>query len=484
MATPPPPEQPPRRPGRGSSTAPLHAQSILGGKPDPGTSSIPALGPGVEPAGFDATTKALAPAVSPWADSLGRAGSRAAQALLVAAVVVGLVWILLRIKVVVIAAMVALILASAVSPVVNWLERKGWSNLLATLTAFLGILLLLGGIITGIVFTVRNQWDTLTSQAAEGWNELRRLVEATPLPVDTTSVDAALRRAGEFVSSGSLAGSALSGLSAAASFVTGLVLMIVILFFFLKDAEKMWNFTLRWFRGERRAKLAESVDRGAQVLGGYVRGTALVALVDAVLIGGFLLVVGVPLAIPLAVLVFVTAFIPVVGATIAGIIAALVALVTNGPGTALAVVGWIILVNQIEGNILQPVVMGRTLSLHALMVLLALTVGTLVGGIFGAILAVPYTAVAWAVIQVWSDRYQVGDDPVLGPDPVNPEDRIEAKATMAERWKYQRMRYQQALGGRFGATERDAVRQEDDTDDGAWNSAEDGAGSGTDARKP
>ncbi|WP_255396161.1 AI-2E family transporter [Kocuria sp. CNJ-770] len=260
--------------------------------------------------------------------------------------------------------------------------------------------------------------------------------------------------------------------------------MIVILFFFLKDGEKMWNFTLRWFRGERRAKLAESVDRGAQVLGGYVRGTALVALIDAVFIGVGLVLVGVPLALPLAVLVFVTAFIPVVGATIAGIIAALVALVTNGPVEALIVVGIIVLVNQIEGNILQPIIMGRTLSLHALIVLLALTVGTLVGGIFGAILAVPYTAVAWAVIQVWSSRYQVGDDPVLGSDPVNPKDRVESKATMAERWKYQRMRYQQALGGRFGATERDAVRQDDSTDDDAPHSTGGGTGSGEDARTP
>ncbi|MEX5298523.1 AI-2E family transporter [Kocuria sp. CPCC 205292] len=481
MATSSRPEHPPQHPGGGSSAAPLHAESVLGGKLDPGTSTVPATGPGVEPAGFEETTQALAPAVGPWADSLGRAGSRAAQTLLVAAVVVGLVWILLRIKVVVIAAMVALILASAVGPVVKWLERKGWSNLLATLTAFLGILLLLGGVITGIVLTVRNQWDTLTSQASEGWNELRRLLESTPLPLDTASIDSAVRRATDFVTSGSFAGSALSGLSAAASFVTGLVLMIVILFFFLKDGEKMWNFALRWFRGERRAKLAESVDRGAQVLGGYVRGTAFVALVDAVLIGAFLLVFGVPLAVPLAVLVFVTAFIPVVGATVAGIIAALVALVTNGPVIALAVVGWIIVVNQIEGNILQPVVMGRTLSLHALMVLLALTVGTLVGGIFGAILAVPYTAVAWAVIQVWSSRYQVGDDPVLGPDPVNPEDRVESKATMAERWRYQRMRYQQTLGGRFGATERDAARQDDDGDRPADGK---GTGSAAGARKP
>ena len=403
----------------------------------------------------------MAPAVSPWADSLGRAGSRAAQTLLVAAVAVGLVWILLRVKLVIIAVLVALILASAVGPAVKWLERKGWSNLLATLTAFLGILLLVGGVLTGIVLAVRNQWDSLAASAAQGWGELQQLVQSGPLPVDTAAIDGALRQAGDFLTSGSFAGQAFTGLSAATEFVTGLVLMVVILFFFLKDAEKMWNFTLRWFRGERRAKLAESVDRGSEVLGGYVRGTALVALIDAVFIGVGLAVVGVPLALPLAVVVFVTAFIPVVGATVAGIVAALVALVTNGLVDALIVVVIVVLVNQIEGNILQPIIMGRTLSLHALVVLLALTVGTLVGGIFGAVLAVPYTAVAWAVIQVWSERYQVGDDPVLGADPVNPKDRVEAKATMAERWKYQRMRYQQRLGARFGATERDAARQDD-----------------------
>lgn len=416
--------------------------------------------------------QSLVPAVGAWSDTLGRTGSRAAQTLLIAAVVAGLIWLLLKVKIVVIAVLVALILASAVGPVVKWLERRGWSNLLATLTAFVGILALIGGIVTGIVLTIRSEWDTLTSQASSGWDELRRLLESTPLPVDTASVDAAVRKGSEFVTSGSFAGSALSGLSAAASFVTGLVLMIVVLFFFLKDGEKMWSFALRWFHGERRAKLAESADRGAQVLGGYVRGTAFVALIDAVFIGAALLILGVPLAVPLAVLVFVTAFIPVVGATVAGVIAALVALVTNGPGIALAVVVVILVVNQIEGNILQPVIMGRTLSLHALVVLMALTVGTLIGGIFGAILAVPYTAVAWAVIQVWSDRYQVGDDPVLGADPLSPKDRVAAKATMAERWKYQRMRLQQAGAGRLGATKKDAARGRGGQDADAEDPAE------------
>lgn len=405
--------------------------------------------------------QSLTPAISPWSDSLGRAGSRAAQIVLIAAVVAGLLWVLLRVKVVIIALLVALILASAVGPVVKWLERKGWSNLLATLAAFLGILTLVGLILTGIVYSVLSEWDTLASQAEQGWNELQRFITSGPIPIDTATIDAAARQAGEFISSGSLAGGALSGISAATQFVTGAVLMVVVLFFFLKDGEKMWNFALRWTRGERRAKLAESVDRSSEVLGGYVRGTAMVALVDAVFIGAFLLIFGVPLAIPLAVIVFITAFIPVVGATLAGILAALVALVTNGPVIALALVAWIIVVNQVEGNILQPVIMGRTLSLHALVILLALTVGTLVGGIFGAILAVPYTALAWAVIQVWAKGYQAGHDPVLGDDPLNAKDRAEAKATMAQRWKYQRMRLEHLRPRKLGATQNDAEAAEE-----------------------
>ncbi|GGG66104.1 hypothetical protein GCM10011374_32650 [Kocuria dechangensis] len=458
MATP-PSTPPPAGSARGSSRADAALAARLESEKDQAPPS-----PVESVADIGDAAQSLAPAIGPWSDSLGRAGSRAAQTLLIAALVAGLVWILLRVKVVVIAILVALILASAVAPLVKWLERRGWSNLLATLVAFLGILALVGGTLTAIVFSIRSQWDTLATQATEGWAELQRFITSGPLPIDTAAIDSALRQAGDFLSSGSFAGSALSGLGAAANFVTGAVLMIVVLFFFLKDGEKMWNFTLRWTRGETRAKLAESVDRGAQVLGGYVRGTASIALADAVLIGAALLILGVPLAVPLAVIAFITAFVPVVGATVAGIIAALVALVTNGPVVALIVIAWIIIVNQIEGNILQPIIMGRTLSLHALLILLALTVGTLVGGIFGAILAVPFTAVAWAVAQVWATGYQTGHDPVLGEDPLNPEDRVAAKATMAERWKYQMMRLQPRRGGQLGATEQQVVASGRGTD--------------------
>ncbi len=377
----------------------------------------------------------------PWTDSLGLIATRCAQILLVAAVVGGLLWLLARVGLVVIAAMVALILAAAVHPLVDWLVRRRWSPLLATIAAFLGTLIVLGGAVTGIVFAVRGDWDELSRSAVEGWEELQRVLRTSPVPVDTASIDATLQKAVAFVTSGTFLGGALSGLGAATGFVTGTVLMIVVLFFFLKDGPMLWSFTLRWFRAGTRAKLAESGDRTVQLLGGYVRGTAAIAAIDALFIGVPLAILGVPLAVPLAVIVFVGAFVPIVGATVAGAIAALVALVTSGPVIALVVIAIVVLVNQLEGNLLQPIVMGRALSLHSLVVLLALAVGTIVGGFFGAVLAVPLTAVAWSVIQIWTDTYQVGDDPVLGKDPLSATDRTAAKATIGERWKYQRMRH-------------------------------------------
>lgn len=430
---------------------PAEGNDAVPGEPGPG-SADPTAGPAAEipgptggPADEADRSAGSSVATAAWSDTLGLTASRCAQLLLVAAVFVGMVWLLLRVSVVVIAALVALILASAVYPLVNWLRRKGWSSLLATGAAFIGILAALGGVVTGIVFAIRGEWAELSESAVEGWDELQGFITASPLPIDTAAVDTALQQATGFITSSTFVDSALTGITAATEFITGLVLMIVILFFFLKDGPKMWNFTLRWFRGDTRASLAESGDRAIQILGGYVRGTAIIAFVDAVFIGIPLAVLGVPLALPLAIIVFIGGFLPIVGATIAGTLAALVALVTNGPVVALIVVAVVVAVNQLEGDLLQPVVMGRTLSLHAIVVLLALAVGTIVGGIFGAILAVPLTAVGWAVAQVWTDTYQVGDDPVLGEDPLNPKDRVESKASMAERWKYQQMRYQRRL---------------------------------------
>src|SRR5699024_3596018 len=152
----------------------------------------------------------------------------------------------------------------------------------------------------------------------------------------------------------------------------GFVLMIVILFFFLKDGPQLWRFLNRPFSGENRARADRAGNKTVEVLGSYVRGTATIAAVDAIGIGIGLWILQVPLALPLSVLVFFLSFIPLVGATLAGVLAALVALVSSGLGSALAVTAVVIVVNQLEGNFLQPVVMGRTLKLHPLVILVAL----------------------------------------------------------------------------------------------------------------
>jgi predicted PurR-regulated permease PerM len=160
--------------------------------------------------------------------------------------------------------------------------------------------------------------------------------------------------------------------------------------------------------------------RSLEVLGGYVRGTAIIALVDSVFIGIALLILGVPLALPLAVIVFVGSFVPLVGATAAGALAALVALVANGPFVALMVILAVVVVNQLEGNFLQPVVMGRSLSIHPLVILLALTAGTILAGIVGAILSVPVAAVAWAAIKVWTGQDSPDAEPAELRTPADP----------------------------------------------------------------
>ncbi|EMY35623.1 hypothetical protein D477_003358 [Arthrobacter crystallopoietes BAB-32] len=347
-------------------------------------------------------TRPAAAETSLWADGLGRTATRSAQILLTLALATVSIYIMLQLQLVVIPVLIALILSAAVYPVVRKLRDLGWPSTLATSVTFFGLLLVLGGVITGIVFAVRSEADELVQQATEGWSQLQAFLADFPLPVSQAQIDEAIAGIVDFLSSSSARRSALSGLSTAAEVVTGAVLMAVVLFYFLKDGDRIWAFLLRWVPGRRRGKMQRAGSQAMEVLGSYVRGTAIVAAVDAVFIGLALLILQVPLALPLAVLIFIGGFIPIVGATVAGILAALVALVANGPVAALVVVAVVIVVNQLEGNLLQPVVMGRSVSLHSLVILLALAAGTILGGIVGGILAVPIAAVGWVIIRVMS----------------------------------------------------------------------------------
>ena len=363
---------------------------------------------GVDDSTGQPSTRAL------WTDRLGRLGIRSGQLILAITLASVVVFGLVQLKLVVIPVLISVILAAAISPLVGWLRRRGLSAMLATWLTLLAGVLVFGGIVTMIVLAVRNQWGELAQAGSDGLDELEVLLKEGPIPINQAQFEAARTAAVDFITSSEFGTGAIAGVSAAAEGVAGILLVSVILFFFLKDADQIWAFFLRPFHGARLERMRRIGDTAPRVLGGYVRGTAIIALVDAVAIGAGLAILQVPLALPLAVIVFLTAFIPLVGATVAGILAALVALVANGPVVALIVVAIVIVVNQLEGDFLQPVVMGQSLKLHPLVILVALTAGTILGGIAGAVLAVPITAVGWAIVKVWDGPDETG---VLKPRP-------------------------------------------------------------------
>lgn len=341
------------------------------------------------------------PLARKWTDGFGSLATRCLQVIIVLVIAIGIVYAAATLSVVTIPVLLALIIASAMHPVVSWLRRHRVPSVLATLAVLLGVLVVLGLVGWLIVVAVIAQWPDLQKSAISGFQQLQDTVDHLPFAISDEQVDQVVDGVQGFLTSSQFGSGALAGASATANFLTGLVLMIVVLFFFLKDGPAIWEFLLRPFTGARYERARRVGDRVVHTLGGYVRGTASVAAVDAIGIGVGLAIVGVPLALPLAVVVFITAFIPIVGATAAGILAALVALVANGPVAALIVVGIVVLVNQLEGNLLQPVLMGKTLKLHGLVILIGLTAGTVLAGITGAIMSVPLLAAAWGAVQVW-----------------------------------------------------------------------------------
>lgn len=335
-------------------------------------------------------------------DALGRLSIRSIQIIVVLLLASAVVFALLQVMLVVVPVLVALIIAAAFSPVIAFLRKRGIPAIIATWITLVASVAVLGGIITLIVFAVRNQWEALSSSVVQGIDRLEEFIEEGPIPIDQGQLNTLRDAIADFIMSSQFSSGAIASVSAVGEIVTGLLLLVVVLFFFLKDGDRIWAFFLLPFHGtalERGQRIGRTTVR---TLGGYVRGTAIVALVDAVAIGVGLAILRVPLALPLAVIVFLSAVVPLVGATVAGALAALVALVANGPLIALIVIVLVIAVNQLEGDLLQPMVMAQSLKLHPLVVLLALAAGTILGGIIGAVLAVPIAAVGWAIVRVWN----------------------------------------------------------------------------------
>lgn len=318
--------------------------------------------------------------------------------LIIAAACYLAVVVLVRLAPLTLAVFAALLMFALVSPVSARLRRLRVPPSLAALAA---VLTLITGIALPLVLIgeqTASQFPDLRSRLDQGLNRLRDFALNGPVPISERQLDSVVN--GLSQAARRAAPDPVGGASTAAQVAASALIALVLLFFLLKDSGDMWRWVLSLLPERHRPRIDQAAREGREALVGYVRGTVLVALIDAVGIGLALLVIGVPLALPLALLTFIAAFIPIIGATVAGAVAVLVAFVSNGVGDALLVLAAVIAVQQIEGNLLQPLIMGRTLRLHPAVVLVVVTAGTLLGGVAGAAVAVPVTAVAYRMITV------------------------------------------------------------------------------------
>lgn len=335
----------------------------------------------------------------PAADTpLARAAQVSLQLLLVAAALAVVAYILVHLRLVVLPLLVAVFLATILMPVADLLRRR-LPDALAAFIVMVVAIVLLGGLTAVLAPSVVDEFGDLGESLREGLGQLGGTLERLGLSQAEieTAIDDGLNSLQENV--GGIGQGVVTGALFVGELVTGLLLALVLLFFLLKDGHGIWNWIVSLVPSRRRDGLREIGSASWSTLGHYLRGVALVALFDAVTIGIALAVLGVPLVLPLAVLTFFGAFFPLVGAFTAGFVAALVALVSDGVVIALIVVGVIIAIQQLEGDVIYPVLVGRQIRLHPVAILLALTAGAVVAGIVGALFAVPAAAVAWTAIQ-------------------------------------------------------------------------------------
>lgn len=303
--------------------------------------------------------------------------------------------------VVIIPVVVAMLLAALFQPAAAALVKRGMKGSLAAGLVLLAALLLVFGGLGLIIRTIINQMDTLSTQVGDGINEVQAWLSRGPLQISDAQLSQYIDRAQAAITDnqGALTSGALSTATTLGEVVTGFFLVLFTLFFFLRDGAQIWAFLCRLLPRDARVSTARAGHYSWHTLVSYVHAIVLVAFVDAVGIGIGLFVLGVPLALPLAALVFLGAFIPVVGATLTGTVAILVALVANGPVTALIVLAVVIAVQQLEGHVLQPLIMGRAVALHPLAVILAIASGIVLAGIVGGLIAVPLLAVLNTAIR-------------------------------------------------------------------------------------
>jgi predicted PurR-regulated permease PerM len=325
------------------------------------------------------------------------------------------------VAVVVVPVLVALLLAAMLQPGAAYLVRRGWRKGLAATVMLLVGIAVVAGIITLVIERFSAGFSDLAGQVSEGIGQVQSFVVRT-FPITRGQLEDAVAAVQETLvdNQDTITSGAITTAATVGEVFTGIVLALFTLFFFLKDGRSIWLWLVGLFPRESRAYIDEAARRSWRTLISYVRATAAVALVDAVGIGVGLAILGVPLVIPLAALVFLGAFIPIIGSFLAGSVAVLVALVSVGPIKALIALGVVVLVMQLEGHVLQPLLLGRAVHVHPLAVVLSIAAGLLIGGIFGALIAVPTVACANVAGTYLSRRHEGPRPPEPKPDRAKP----------------------------------------------------------------
>ena len=326
-----------------------------------------------------------------------RSGAGIAWRLLAIAAAIGVtVYALAYLRVVVLPVIVALLLSTVLCPPARWLTRHRFSGAAAAGTVMIVAVAVLAIAVGMAGAAVGRQFADLATSVKDGIREAGEALEQPPFNLSKADIQEKIDEYVESLSdsSSSLTDGALHGAIVVGELFTGLIITLLLLFFFIKDGPGLWRWVVDTFGGRQRRRLDELACRCYSALSGYVRGLVLVGVADATMIGTGLLILGVPLVAPLMLLTFLGAFVPLVGAFSAGLAAVLIALVSGGIVKALIVLGLVIAVQQVEGHILYPIIMGRTVKVHPIAVILALATGGILAGIIGIFISVPIITVA------------------------------------------------------------------------------------------
>ena len=355
----------------------------------------------------DASVSPLVRKMSAWAWRL----------LVLLAALIAVLWVVKNLLILVVPVALATMLTALLLPAVDWLDRRGAPRGGAVALVLLSGFAILGGIMTFVVSQFVKGLPSLTEEVTRSIDSARTWLVEGPLNLSREQIDHAGDAAIEAIRNNQeqLTSGALSTAATLTEIVTGALLVLFTLIFFLHGGRNIWAFVQKIFPATVRERVGDAGRAGFHSLIGYIRATFLVALVDAIGIGTGLAIMGIPLALPLASLVFLGAFIPLVGAVITGFLAVVVALLAKGFLYALITLGLIIAVQQLEAHILQPLVMGRAVSIHPLAVVLGIAGGGVLAGIVGALLAVPLIAFLNSAVRV-----------LVAEDPEAEEERQEA----------------------------------------------------------